>query len=107
MFPAHRAGNHALRQRLRTGFGQLDHAVTRAPQRGVQAENDLMGFGAGRRGPLEYRPGRAPRTAKALLHLPELLWGDAHQRHSASRRPAAKAENGAGGAYRPFLSDEE
>jgi len=27
--------------------------------------------------------------------LPELLWGDAHSRHSASPHPAAKAENGA------------
>ena len=48
---------------------------------------------AERRRPLEHRHRRAPRAAKALLHLLELLWGDAHQPHSASRRLAAKAEN--------------
>ena len=79
------------------GLASSDDAVTGAPERRVQAENDLVGVGAGGRGALEHRHRRAPRAAKALLHLPELLWGDAHLLDTATSRKAAKAEKGAAG----------
>ena len=79
------------------GLASFDDAVTGAPERGVQAENDLRSAGARGRGSLEHRHSPAPRAAKALLHLPELLGSDAHLLDTATSRKAAKAEKGAAG----------
>lgn len=84
MFPVLGAGNRSLRERDGAGFFKADDAVAGAAQRRINAQDDLRreARDAGR-GARDINAQRF--AAEALLHLFELLPGNAH----AKRLPAA------------------
>jgi hypothetical protein len=65
-----------LREREQAGFARLNHAVARAAQRGVNAENHFGGARREARGGGRGLAARWPR--EALLHLLKLLRRDSH-----------------------------
>ena len=88
MSPAGRTGNRAVRERMRMGLRHANHAVARAAQRRVDAEDDLMIDWGRTKGGGENRRRAAPSGADAAFHLFKLLRRDAH----AARVPKENQE---------------